>query len=178
MSSAVEKTTKNSTNKSPVFKDGPGVTVKIDIKAQPEDIWPYLIDINFPSKFSTEFQGAEWIDAGPKIGAKFQGYNKHDRIGEWDVTCHVVRYEENKAFGWVVGNPEVPAAQWYFELESLTTSTRLKFIMVLGPGPSGLTRAIESVPEKESRIIEKRQDEHSANMSLTLEGLKQLVENS
>ncbi len=47
--------------------------------------------------------------------------------------------------------------------------------MTLGPGPSGLTAAIKSMPDKEASIIAKRQREQAANMRRTLEGIKKAV---
>ena len=160
----------------PIHSDGPGVTVEVDVKAPAGDIWPHLVDINLPARFSDEFQGAEWIDNGPALGARFQGRNQRDDVGEWQVVCHVVAYEEGRVFAWNAGDVENPAAQWRFELEPLAGTTRLRFAMILGPGPSGLTTAIESMPDMEARIIARRQDEQTANMFRTVEGIRDLVE--
>ena len=134
------------------------------------------MDINLPARFSSEFQGAEWRDDGPAVGARFQGQNERDDIGEWEATCHVVACEENWVFAWDVGDVNNPGAQWRFELEELAGATRIRFSMVLGPGPSGLPRVIESMPDMEARIVARRQDEHSASMLRTIEGIRDLVE--
>jgi hypothetical protein len=47
---------------------------------------------------------------------------------------------------------------------------------VLGPGPSGLTPAIEARPDKEERIVARRLAEHEANMQRCLAGIKELAE--
>ena len=104
------------------------------------------------------------------------GQNQRDDLGEWQVVCHVVAYEEDRVFAWNAGDVENPAAQWRFELEPLAGATRLRFTMILGPGPSGLTIAIESMPDMETRIIARRQDEQTANMFRTVEGIRNLVE--
>ena len=170
------RTTVRPTSAPPVSEDGPGVTVEVDVRAQPADIWPYLVDINLPARFSNEFQGAEWLDDGPAIGARFQGRNQRDDIGEWEAVCYVVACEENRVFAWHVSDVDNPGAQWRFELEELAGATRIRFSMVLGPGPSGLTRVIESMPDMEARILARRQDEHSASMLRTIEGIRDLVE--
>jgi hypothetical protein len=54
--------------------------------------------------------------------------------------------------------------------------SRLRQWMQMGPAPSGLNVAIQAMPDKEERIIEKRQAEHEANMRATLEGIKALAE--
>jgi len=42
----------------------------------------------------------------------------------------------------------------------------------LGPGRSGLTPAIEAMPDKEARIVARRQSEHKANMQRVIAGIK------
>jgi hypothetical protein len=48
--------------------------------------------------------------------------------------------------------------------------------MRMGPARSGLNIAIDAMPDKEERIIARRQDEHRANMTANLEGIKALAE--
>ena len=50
--------------------------------------------------------------------------------------------------------------------------------MVLGPGTSGLTAAIEAMPDKESAIIANRQKGQAANMRRTIEGIRDLAEST
>ena len=170
------KTTKKSTNGLASFQDGPGLTVETDIKATPRQLWDLISDINISSNFSNEFEGADWIDEIPQQGARFQGRNKNERIGEWEVTCHVISYEPNKSFAWTAGDVEKPAATWEFHLIPLAGATRLRFSMTLGPGPSGLTRIIEQKPDSEKKIISNRQKDQQVNMLKTVEGIKQLAE--
>jgi hypothetical protein len=54
--------------------------------------------------------------------------------------------------------------------------TRLRQWMRMGPAPSGLTPAIEAMPDKEERIVARRLDEHRFNMLATLAGIKDLAE--
>ena len=79
-------------------------------------------------------------------------------------------------FGWAVGGTENPAARWRFELEPAGDSVRLTQHATMGPGPSGLTPAIEAMPDKEERIVARRLGEWEANMRATVEGIKQLAE--
>ena len=159
-----------------VHADGPGVTVEVDVKAPPTDVWPYISDIQLPARFSDEFQGAEWLSDTPEVGATFLGRNQNENLGDWEVTCHVAGYEENRVFAWNAGDAEDPSAQWRFELIPLAGSTRLRFSMVLGPGPSGLTAVIDAMPDKEAKIIANRQKHQAANMRRTIEGIRDLVE--
>ena len=162
----------------PRHADGPGTVVEVDIKAPLETVWGYVTDIGFGANFSEEFTGARWAEGfdGPAVGAEFIGSNTHPAIGEWDVPCFVDRCTEPTEFGWVTSDPENPGARWRFEAASIAGATRLRFAVVLGPGPSGITAAIESMPDKEPRILARRIDEHRANMTKVVEGIKAAAE--
>ena len=97
-------------------------------------------------------------------------------MGDWTVTCHVVGYEQERVFAWNSVDPDRPAAQWRFELIPLAGATRLRFEMVLGPGPSGLTALIDTMPDKETKIITNRQLGQTANMRRCVEGIRDLVD--
>lgn len=74
--------------------DGPGTVGEVDIDAQPSEVWPHVTDIDFPARYSEEFQGARWEDdSGPREGAVFIGRNTHPAIGEWEVPCFVDAFE-------------------------------------------------------------------------------------
>lgn len=157
--------------------DGPGTVVEADIKAPIEQVWDLVTDINFGAQFSEEFVGARWDDGfdGPALGATFVGSNTHEAIGEWDVPCFVHRYKEHHEFGWVTSDPDTPGARWCFELARIAGATRLRYSVILGPGPSGISRAIASMPEKEPRILRRRISEHRANMQAVIDGVKEAV---
>lgn len=153
--------------------------VEVDISAPVEVVWRFVSDIAFPARASTEFTGATWEDAStaaPALGAVFVGRNRHPAIGEWEVPCFVHRYEPPVTFGWVTSDPEHPGAQWWFTLEPAASGTHLAFHLVLGPGPSGLTPAIERMPEKEPRILERRVNEHAENMVRVVEEIRRAAE--
>jgi nitroreductase len=158
----------------PRLSDGPGTVVEVDIKASTGEVWNLVTDLSFGAAFSDEFLGARWADGydGPAIGAQFIGANQHPAIGEWEVPCFVDRYEAGKEFGWVTSDPDNPGARWWFELASIAGATRLRYSVILGPGPSGINAAIASMPDKEPRIIHRRIEEHRANMQRVVEGIK------
>ncbi len=162
----------------PCVADGPGTVVEVDVDAPPALVWPYVTDIGFGADFSEEFVGARWADGfdGPSLGARFIGSNTHPAIGEWDVPCFVDRYDEGRSFGWVTSDPDAPGAQWRFELAAIAGATRLRYRLVLGPGPSGMTAAIERMPDKEARIIDRRLTEHRANMQRVTAAIKAAAE--
>ena len=153
---------------------GPGVTVEVDIDAKPAVVWPVVTDIDLPAEFSSEFDGAEWLDE-PGLGARFRGRNALPG-GEWETTSYVVIWEPCGRFGWNVRDPDDPGARWMFELEPIGGATRLRFSVRLGPGPSGLRDIIESRPDDEAAILRGRRLHHRGNMTLTVQGIRDRVE--
>ncbi len=162
----------------PCLADGPGAVVEVDIKAPAAIVWPFVSDINFGADHSEEFTGARWADGvdGPALGAEFFGSNTHQAIGQWEIPCFIDRYEPNRHFGWVTSDIDNPGAQWRFELHSIAGATRLRFRVILGPGPSGINNAIDQMPEKEPRIIARRIGEHRANMQRVVDAIKVAAE--
>ena len=162
----------------PCHADGAGTVVEVDIDAPVDQVWPIVTDISFGAQHSEEFVGARWADGvdRPSLGAKFIGSNTHPAIGEWDVSCFVHRYVEGTEFGWVTSDADNPGAQWCFELSSIAGATRLRYSLVIGPGPSGISAAIAAMPDKEPRILFRRIEEHRANMQRVLEAIKAAAE--
>lgn len=161
------------------YADGPTTTAEIEIDAPPHAVWELLTDISTPVRFSTELQRTEWIDAGPALGATFRGYNRHPVVGEWDVVCTITVLEPERVFEWSVGLGDERAARWRFDLEPAGTDaarSRLRFSAEMGPGRSGLTPAIERMPDREDDIVAGRLGEWHTNMVATIEGIKGLAE--
>lgn len=158
--------------------DGPGQMVEVDIKAKPEVVWRYVTDVSLSAEFSEEFQGGEWDepDTEPQVGSTFTGHNSHPAIGEWSTTSYVSAWEPSKCFAWDVANQDAPAASWRFTIEKVPGGSRLRYHVRLGPGRSGLTPAIEAMPDRESRIIAGRLAEHRQNMQRTIEGVREKAE--
>jgi uncharacterized protein YndB with AHSA1/START domain len=160
------------------YADGPTVEVEIVIEAPVERVWELVSDVCLPARFSGELQAAEWVDqAGdPVIGSRFRGRNRHPAAGEWETTCVVTDWEPERRFGWAVGDPAFPSASWRFDLAAEGGRTHLRQRARIGPAPSGLTPAIEAMPDKEELIVARRLEEHRANMAATVAGIKALAE--
>jgi uncharacterized protein YndB with AHSA1/START domain len=159
------------------YADGPTTQAEVLIEAPTERVWELVSDIELPTRFSSELQGASWLDgAGPAVGARFTGRSAHIAAGEWETVCVVTVFERGRAFEWAVGDPAFPSATWRFDLVEEDGRVRLRQTARLGPAPSGLTPAIEAMPDKEERIVARRLEEHRANMHATLEGVKALAE--
>jgi uncharacterized protein YndB with AHSA1/START domain len=162
------------------YADGPTVGVDVLIDAPVDRVWALVSDIGLPARFSTELEEAQWLEADKQAtpGARFVGRSRHPAAGEWETTSVVTVSEPGRSFAWAVGDPEQPSATWGFELEREEAGVRLRQWARLGPAPSGLTPAIEAMPDKEERIVARRLEEHRANMQLTIEGIKALAEGS
>ena len=158
-------------------------TLEADIKAPPHRVWEFVSDVGVPPRFSGELQRAEWReltgpDESPAAGSIFEGFNKRGD-NEWSLPQLVTTWEPGVEFAWSAGatsEADAPAATWRYTLEKIPGGTRLRHLVTLGPGPSGLTAAIDAMPDREAAIIAGRSDELKANMQATVEGIRDLAE--
>lgn len=160
------------------YADGPTAEVSIDIAAPPATVWDAVSDIETPIAFSEELAAAEWLPPhdGPALGARFRGTNRHPAIGEWQVECEVDDYEPGRRFGWSPMAGDAAMASWRFTIDETGDGSRLTFWARMGPAPSGLSPAIEAMPDKEEQIVERRLGEWRTNMEATVAGVKQHAE--
>ena len=156
--------------------DEPGTWAEIDIAAPTGRVWEIATDIDLPARFSDEFLGASWTDGGPALEAAFVGRNRHPAIGEWEVESYIDTFVPGRSFGWATVDRTNPGSRWRFDLTPDGKGARLRYSMSMGPGPSGISVAIESMPEKEPRILRRRILEHHVNMVRTIEGIRALAE--
>jgi len=164
------------------YADCPTMQVSTAITASPAEVWALVSDIGLSSRFSSEVSGADWIDghAGPGLGARFAGHSAHDAIGEWTTTCIVTGFEHERTFEWsVIGRDGDVSSIWRYTIDDLGDGTvRLGQWFQMGPGRGGLNYAIESMPDKEERIVARRLEEHRVNMERVLAGVKELAESN
>ncbi|MHB9848348.1 SRPBCC family protein [Streptomyces krungchingensis] len=161
-----------------VYADRPTVEVTTWIAATPERVWQLVSDVELMPGMSSELQSVEWLDGatGPAVGARFVGRSRHDSFGEWATTSTVVEAEPGRLFAWAVEDPAHPSAVWRFRLEPKDGGTELTQWMQMGPGRSGLSYAIDAMPEKEQKIVFVRMREFERNMTVTLDHIKNLAE--
>ena len=88
----------------------------------------------------------------------------------------IVEHDPYRVFAWAVGDPGQPSATWRFTLRSEQAGTRLSQWMRLGPGRSGLSVAIDQMPDKEQKIVFVRLREFEESMTRALAGIKSLAE--
>ena len=160
------------------YADKPAVEVRVWIDAPAARVWEFVSDIELMPALSSELQSVEWLDGanGPAAGARFTGRSKHEALGEWETPSHVVEFETEQVFGWAVGDPADPAALWRFQLEPKDGGTELSQWVQMGPGRSGLSFAIDRMPDKEQKIVFVRMREFERNITVTLERIKTLAE--
>ncbi|WP_329238788.1 SRPBCC family protein [Streptomyces canus] len=160
------------------YADKPTAEVHTWIAAPSARVWALVADIELMPRLSSELQSVEWLDgrSGPAPGARFIGRSKHEAFGEWATTSHIVEYEPSRTLAWAVEDPQHPSAIWRFTLAPQDGGTLLTEWMQMGPGRSGLSFAIDRMPEKEQKIVFVRMREFEANMTVTLEKIKKLAE--
>jgi uncharacterized membrane protein len=160
------------------YADKTTVEVQTWIDAPPHRVWDVVSDVELMPTMSEELQSVEWLDGAtaPAVGARFVGRSKHEALGEWATTSHVIECEPERVLAWAVEDPDNPTAVWRFRLEPKEDGTELSQWMQLGPGRSGLSFAIDHMPEKEQKIVFVRMREFENNMTETLGHIKKLVE--
>ncbi|RCW45853.1 polyketide cyclase/dehydrase/lipid transport protein [Halopolyspora algeriensis] len=171
--------------------NSPRVECEVHVEADPDRVWELVTDIELPARFSPELQRVRWLDGADRLGlgARFEGHNCNQALGQWRTVSQVVELEAPRAFAWAVldpdgryGNgatdPQAPMATWRFDLTPAAGGTRLRHAARLGPARSGLDLAIEDIPDKEDAIIEHRLADLRAAMQETLHGIKALAEQS
>jgi len=160
------------------YADTPTVENSIWIAADPARVWSLVSDIKLMPTLSSELKSVEWADGsdGPRVGARFVGHNEHDAFGQWSTTSQIVSCSEPNEFAWAVGEANYPSSTWRFRLAPHDDGTTLSFWMRMGPGRSGLSVAIDSMPDKEEKIVFVRMREFEAAVSNTLAAIKRLAE--
>jgi len=110
------------------------------------------------------------------VGNRFRGTNQNVHLGQWQTECVVVEVEPERRWAWEVHGGDNVMATWGFELDPGRDDVRVRQWARMGPDPSGLNIAIDSMPEKEGRIIANRLREWQRNMTANLQGIKSLAE--
>ena len=153
--------------------DRPSTSVTRLIARPAEEIWALISDIEFPAAHSREFLGAEWLDGArdPAVGARFLGRNRNEYFGEWQTTSTIVECEAPHRLTWAVGDPELPLAWWGFTLEEGPSGTTVTQTYRIGLGRSGLTAALERMPDREHDIIARRFADQRIDMERNLAAL-------
>ena len=161
-----------------VYADTPAVAVQAYIEAPPGRVWALVSDIHLMPGLSAELQAVQWLDgvSGPGLGHRFLGRNAHQSLGSWETTSTVVEFDEPRRFGWAVGDPAEPSARWRFTLRPEGAGTVLEQWAQIGPGRSGLSLAIDAMPDKEQKIVFVRLREFEAGCEANLAAIKKLAE--
>lgn len=162
------------------YADNPTVEVDTWVAATPEAVWAVVADPRLMPSTSDELQSVDWLDGatGAEVGARFRGTSKHPALGEWSTVSEIVECDQPRVFAWAVEDVANPAAVWRYTLEPEGDGTRLRQWMQMGPGRSGLSLAIDEMPDKEQKIVFVRMREFEKNMTASLAGIKSRVEAS
>ncbi len=168
-----------------VYADTPVVTAQIEIEAPPERVWPLVSDIFLMPGLSGELQEVAWLDgvAGPAVGCRFAGRNANAALGSWETISTVIECDPPRCFAWAVGDPAHPSTTWRFTLRRAgaagagtdVAGTVLEQWMQMGPARSGLSLAIDAMPDKETKIVFVRLRELEGGMKRNLAAIKELA---
>lgn len=160
------------------YRDLPTVEVTQRVRCDLPTAWALVTDIDLPTRCSAELQGVDWLDSatGVEVGARFCGRSSHQAFGDWSTVCQVVEVEEQRRWVYDVVGPDGASATWGFEVEPTSDGVLIRQWGRMGPGPSGLTPAIEAMPEKEARIVSNRLAEWQQNMQANLEWVRSRAE--
>jgi hypothetical protein len=161
-----------------VYADTPAVAAQIYIEAPPEGVWRLVSDIFLMPGLSAELQEVAWLDGvtGPAVGQRFVGRNANEYRGTWETVSTVIECDEPRCFAWVVGDPGHPMATWRFTLRPDGAGTVLEQGARMGPGRSGLSLAIDAMPDQEAKIVFVRLREWEGGMKHNLAAIKELAE--
>jgi len=157
------------------MSDQPSIEVETVMASSAEAIYAVITDLEAMGEFDTEFRGGSWRTGAPAaVGSTFLGRNGYgDR--EWETTSTIVTATPDRAFGWSVNldpDTEECVATWSFALRQVPEGTEVRYGVVLGSAPSGLSARIDKNPENEAEFIEKRLQMFQENMVKTLEGVR------
>ncbi|MER5638972.1 SRPBCC family protein [Kitasatospora sp. NPDC002227] len=171
------------------FTDGPSTHCDTLINASAERVWQLVTDIELPIRLSPELHRVTWLDGaeGPALGARFEGHNRSELLGDWRTVSHVVELAELSAFAWAVTDedgrygaptqdPAAALATWRFDLAPEADGVRLRQSVRIGPGNSGVTTAIERWPDKEEYILDFRLNDLRTAMAANLADIKSRAE--
>jgi hypothetical protein len=167
------------------YAEGPSTHADVVVEATQEAVWNLLVDVEGQVAWSRELQRVEWVEraSGPAVGASFLGYNKNDLLGEWRTLSRIVEFEQGRVLSWVVVDVDrqfclpltsdvEPMATWRYDLEPVAGGVFLRGSVRIGPGRSGLSLAIDRMPEREQELVAYRVEQLRRSIQATLKALK------
>jgi hypothetical protein len=160
------------------YADLPTTDMESYVDAAPDRVWDLVTDIHLIAEISTEVTRVEWQGGAdrPAVGATFVGHNFHQAFGEWQTTSFVIDCDRPRMFAWAVSDVAEPSSIWRFTLRPEGAGTVLNQWAQIGPARSGLSYAIDRMPEKEERIVARRLAEFRTGITANLARIKELSE--
>lgn len=158
---------------------GASTSVEVLVDVRVEQVWAVVTDLSRTGEWSPECYYAAWLDgaSGPAVGAQFEARNRFPNGMMTEVVCLVTAAEPARVFEWEVrGDPaEEPLAVWRYELEPRGEQTVIRQSFTHGPGDSGMRSGAEAVPERAQKAVQRRLDQLSRNMRVTIAAMMQSV---
>ena len=154
------------------------MAAQIYIEAPPERVWPLVSDIFLMPGLSAELQEVAWLDGvtGPAVGCRFAGRNANEYRGTWETVSTVIECDEPRRFAWAVGDPATRWRPGGSPCGPTERGTVLEQWARMGPARSGLSLAIDAMPDKEAKIVFVRLREWETGLKHNLAAIKELAE--
>ena len=161
-----------------VYADTPVVAAQTYIEAPPERVWALVSDIYLMPGLSAELQEVAWLDGvsrpGPRPPVRRPQRQRVPRnVGDGQHGDRVRRAAPVRVGR---GRPRSPVATWRFTLRPDGAGTILEQWARMGPGRSGLSLAIDAMPDKEAKIVFVRLREWEAALKHNLAEIKEMAE--
>lgn len=149
------------------------VEVTQEINAPAEDVYDLVSDLPRMGRWSPETTHVVWRDgaAGPAVGAKFRGTNRHGVL-VWSTFGTILTADRGRDFSFEVGFGPLAVSRWGYRFEPL---------------PSGGCRVTEWTEDCRGPLLRHgsklvgmgdREGMNQASMQVTLNRLKQAAEAS
>lgn len=100
--------------------------VGIHVDAPPELVYGLVSDVTRMGEWSPETYRCRWVgpDDGPRVGARFKGYNRRG-FARWSNTCEVAVTEPGREFAFRRTAPAFGTVVWRYRLEPSGTGTHV-----------------------------------------------------
>ena len=144
---------------------------QVHIEAPPDTVYAVVSDVTRMGEWSPETTKCEWLDgaAGPAVGARFKGSNKHGPA-RWTTKPKVVVAEPGREFAFEVDTD----VRWSYRFDPEGTGTRVteSFEMLRD------MRWYYAFAERWVMGIKDRHADLERGMAETVQRIKQVVESS
>ena len=155
------------------------MAAEIPIDAPPERVWGMVSDIFLMPRLSSELQEVAWLDEARPARPSAAGSpaaTPTSASGTWETVSTVTECDPPRRFAWAVGDPGHPIGDLAVHPAARRGGHAARAVGRMGPARSGLSIAIDAMPDKEAKIVFVRLREHETAMKHNLDVIKDRAE--